>query len=323
MCLVAHRLLCWLTYPLYQPILDRLVSPEGDVVKLVVWMFVLLAVSLAPQYIVIATASDPTAAMNVLHTWPPCYLADFVCGCVAAACVRAHAVSGGCTCLRQRRAPRAYDAHRRTGGNAGAASELTDSQSALLAEEGVADTSGSTIRRRTFVPEGGVPSADGDEDDTPEWLQSAAVDVGVHSEHAYDKEKGAGALDSNHKAPSDSGGAPGKVARGLRARGVAADLFALALFVFVFAYSPYETEGPIARLYGMPRNYTRTTGDTSVGVGCHIWSLPVAIWLYCICATEEVRQMCCPLQPCARLIEPTPSDCRVLAWCRRCYGTRL
>ena len=210
---ISCLLFCWLTYPLYQPLLDRLVTPNGHVGRLLGFTLLFNIASLLPQYIVLWSTAYPTGAMNAIHTWPPTYIADFLCGCAAAGCVKAHAKSFS--------RPEA---------------DVVDGSAALL-EEGVRN--------------GGGPMAE------------------------------------DAKAVRGGGGGGGGGVRHLRMRGHLADLLALALLIFVFNFSALGNEGLIARLYGIPSDYKRTKDDTSVGLGCHLWSAYAAAWVYCVCASNE------------------------------------
>jgi hypothetical protein len=179
-------------------------------------------------------------------------LGDFVCGCAAAACVRAHAKSGGCSCLRRpsRKSLQKSDA------NLDAVWDVVDGGAALLEEgkSGDRDMPVVAVRRRNAL-NGGDVHTDGELSGSPS---------------------------REHTNPAD-------VARAVRLRGIVADLLALGLVVFVFCAPAFKNDGPVAVFYGMPSNYTRdwAGGDTSVGMGCHIWSAPIAVWLYCICASNE------------------------------------
>ena len=229
---ISSLIFCWLTYPFYQPILDRLVRPSGDASKAVYCTAALVLACYAPQYLAIAVTSDATATMNVLHTWPPFYLADFVCGCTAAACVRAHADFGGHP-----------------------GSSLTSDKSAASSGNDLVDVmdNGALLAQE----EGRMPGS-----------------IGATTSRF-----------SLHKL------------RNPRTRGMLADVMILLLVLFVFTTPVFPAEGLVARLYGMPNNFKHVfleispgihrLMDTSVGMGCHIWSIPVALWVYCVCAREE------------------------------------
>ena len=70
------------------------------------------------------------------------------------------------------------------------------------------------------------------------------------------------------------------------ARSILADLFVVGLLCFIFTFRVFDTEGFVADAYGL-YNISFAESRLNVGMGCHIWSPLIGLWLYCICASPS------------------------------------